>query len=255
MSARSNKSSSDATHPAGSGRERSIQELINKLGLSFSDPILLDTALTHSSFVNESGRSLPDNERLEFLGDSILGMIVCEYLYRDQPDLPEGDLARIKSEIVSEKTLAQIAAGMELGSYLRMGRGERNSGGITRPSNLEDALEALIGAIYLDQGYERARQFVLEAVGESRFRESGRTLNPKTQLQEYVQKHRRETPLYKVMEESGPDHAREFICCVLVAGEEIARGAGSSRRRAEQAAAEEAFKILRAREKKGTLWK
>ena len=205
---------------------------------------ILDRSLTHSSFLNESGRKIGDNERMEYLGDSVLGLVVNEYLYLEYSDMPEGEMARIKSAVVSESYLYRVATSMDLGAVLRMGKGERTSGGATRPSNLSDALEALIAAVYLDQGMDAARNFILGFIAEEIDAARNKARDPKTELQEYIQKMTRTTPTYEVVSESGPEHSREFECRVLVQGVERARGTGSSRRRAEREAAARALEAF-----------
>jgi ribonuclease-3 len=232
--------------PGPAARRKELLEFGKRLGLSFRQADLLDQALTHSSSRNETGHRIPDNQRLEYLGDSVLGLIVNEYLYLRHPDFNEGELARIKSAVVSETSLAPVAAELGLGHVLSMGRGERSSGGATRSSNLADALEALIGAIYLDRGLPAARKFVLKSFAGviQSFADPSAARDPKSILQERVQKRTRRRPVYEIVGESGPDHRRMFECRVLVDGQEVGRGSGASRKRAEQEAAASALQSL-----------
>ncbi len=215
-----------------------LKELSKKLGIQFSNYRLYDLALTHSSFANEIHSHKFNNQRLEYLGDSILGFIVNDYLYKHF-NLNEGQMARIKSIAVSEKSLASAARKLKFGQYLRMSKGEKKSGGARRISNLADSFEAFIAAIYLDKGLKEARKFVLNML-ESRLKnltKPGKAIDPKTYLQELVQKKYHTHPIYETISEEGPDHKREFVCRVVINGIEIARGSGSSKKKAEKQAA------------------
>ncbi len=221
--------------------------------MHFRNLDLLDQALTHSSFRNEGGAGRPkieDNQRLEYLGDSVLGLVINEYLYASHPDYPEGQLARIKSSVVSEQALAPIGADLGLGQVLRMGRGEASSGGAERSSNLADGLEALIGAVYLDRGLNGARKFILGRFQPlmDAFDDPRDARDAKSRLQELVQKRIHRRPVYELVSESGPDHRRVFECRVLVGGKETGRGTGRSRKRAEQAAATDALERMQKKE-------
>ncbi len=224
-----------------------LQRLLTRLELPFHDYSLLDMALTHSSYINEKGKKRMDNQRLEYLGDSVLGLVVNEHLYHRYPDYNEGELARIKSLVVSEESLAEAAFSIRLGDYLRMGRGERSTGGADRPSNVADALEALFAAVYLDQGMEVVRQLILGLLKETldSIKSPGQVKDAKSALQESIQKRYHVHPLYQVVSESGPHHKKEFVCQVVVQGRELARGRGSSRKRAEQSAALAALQKIR----------
>ena len=228
-------------------RIKELNEFCERNGIRFKDIKLLNQSLTHSSFAKEPGRSHKDNQRLEYLGDSVLGFIVNEFLYRKYPDYQEGMLARIKSAAVSEKPLSGAARAIRLGSVLRMSRGERNSGGSRRPSNLADGFEALIAGIYLDRGISTTRKFVLNLLQKKieSLSKPGKALDPKSALQEMIQKRSHTIPVYELVNQGGPDHKREFTCRVMVQGLEIARGQGSSRKRAEQQAAQRALEKLR----------
>jgi ribonuclease-3 len=205
------------------------------------DPDLLSLALTHRSFAYENG-GLPTNERLEFLGDSVLGIVVTETLYRDFPEWSEGQLAKLRAAVVNAQALAEVARGLELGRHLRLGRGEETTGGRDKVSILADTFEALLGAVYLDNGLERAREVVLRLIGPviARGAELGAGLDWKTSLQEIAAASGRGVPEYRVRHE-GPDHAREFSAQVVLDDEVIGEGVGRSKKAAEQQAAERAY--------------
>lgn len=222
-----------------------IRELEEAIGYRFKNITLLQNALAHSSYANERWHnSLLSNERLEFLGDSILGMLVAEYLYRTFPDRPEGELTRMRADMVCETTLAAIADQIDLGKHLNLGRGEELSGGRTRPSILADAVESVIAASFLDGGMEAARQFivkfVLPTVPVTRLHHE----DFKTDLQELVQKKRDQVLHYALVSESGPDHDKEFVVELTLNGRLLGRGLGSSKKRAEQDAARQALEKL-----------
>ncbi len=222
-----------------------IRELEEAIGYRFKNITLLQNALAHSSYANERWHnSLLSNERLEFLGDSILGMLVAEYLYRTFPDRPEGELTRMRADMVCETTLAAIADQIGLGKHLLLGRGEELSGGRTRPSILADAVESVIAASFLDGGMEAARQFiakfVLPTVPVTRLHHE----DFKTDLQELVQKKRDQVLHYALVSESGPDHDKEFVVELTLNGRRLGRGLGSSKKRAEQDAARQALEKL-----------
>lgn len=207
----------------------------------FRDPALLERALTHRSY----GQA--HYERLEFLGDSFLNLVVSELLYERRPHAPEGDLSRLRSRLVRDVTLAEIALELNLGSFLRLGQGEMRSGGFLRESILADVVEALIGAIYLDGGHEAARRFVSRLIGErlDQLPDAEQLKDPKTRLQELLQAHGHELPEYTVLAESGADHAKSFrVQCAV--GELLSpvEAQASSRRKAEQAAARLAHRAL-----------
>lgn len=221
----------------------SLQEI---LGLQI-DSGLLELALTHRSFAYENG-GLPTNERLEFLGDSILGQAVTVMLYRTYPDLSEGDLAKRRASLVSTAALAEIARGIGLGAFVRLGRGETLTGGRDKSSILADTVEALIGAVYLDTGGVAATEFVLRLL-QPMLRDPGHfgiSMDPKTSLQEAAASLGAGVPVYTVAE-SGPDHAKVFVATVTVGTSVTATGEGTSKKHAEMAAALEAWTRLRAR--------
>ena len=208
------------------------------------DQGLLELALTHRSFAYENG-GIPTNERLEFLGDSILGQAVTVMLYRQYPQLDEGDLAKRRASLVSSAALAEVARGIGLGRYVRLGRGETLTGGREKASILADTVEALIGAVYLDSGGDAATAFVLRMLepllaDPARF---GASMDPKTSLQELAARRGAGVPVYTVTE-SGPDHAKVFIATVTVGALVTAHGEGSSKKHAEMAAALEAWSLL-----------
>ncbi len=222
-----------------------IKDLEVRLGYHFSNISLLQNALTHSSYANERWHNgLLSNERLEFLGDSILGMVVAEYLYRNFPDRPEGELTRMRADMVCETALARIAHTLELGSHLLLGKGEEQFGGRSRSSILADAVESVIAASFLDGGMEAARgiidRFVLSDVPVTRLH----NVDYKTALQERVQQKKNQVLSYRPCGESGPDHHKEFFVEVLLNGQVAGTGSGSSKKRAEQAAAQAAMEAL-----------
>ncbi len=233
-------------------RYRQLTSLQNVIQVKFKDKDMLNRSLIHRSYVNESSaEKIKDNERLEYLGDSVLGLIVNEYIFKRFENYPEGDLAKIKSAVVSEATLAKVARDIKLGEYLLMGKGEELSGGRDRSSILANSFEALIGAVYLDSGLKESRKFVLTLLKKDIERIDRMTYlrDPKTTLQEFVQKRYKERPVYEVIEERGPDHKKEFIVKLIINGVEAARGTGSSKRKAEMLAAEHVLKKI---EKEGS---
>jgi ribonuclease-3 len=219
-------------------------ELAGRIGFSFSDPDLLLRALSHRSWCAESGGQ-PSNERLEFLGDAVLGLVVAEHCYRTYPSLPEGALAKVRAAVVNTAVLAEVAGELGLGAFLRLGRGEDASGGRRKASILANAVEAVIGAVYLDGGWPDATRLVLDLLGT---RIADAAAGPgaedfKTRLQELVLRLVAELPRYEV-EGAGPDHARRYTASVAVADEVVGRGEGRSKKDAEQAAARAAWRVL-----------
>lgn len=215
--------------------------MCRQLGYVFTQPQLLQRALTHRSFA-------PDhNERLEFLGDSILGCVIAKYLYSEFPDLSEGDLSRLRSNLVKESTLVIFARQLNLGSQLKLGEGELKSGGFRRPSILADAVEALFGAVFVDGGFLAAERAVLNLFVPYLAQVDMKTLgkDAKTLLQEYLQGKRLPLPCYSVLETQGEAHEQLFqVECVIPALKLITRGSGTSRRNAEQQAALAAYQII-----------
>ena len=223
-----------------------IKDLEAALGYKFQNITLLQNALTHSSYANERWHnSLLSNERLEFLGDSVLGMVVAEYLYGHFPDRPEGELTRMRADMVCETSLAAIAARLNLGEHLLLGHGEERFGGRTRASILADAVESVIAASFLDGGMEAAEviitRFVLCNVPVSRLQNA----DYKTALQELVQQKKNQTLCYRLVGESGPDHDKIFTAQVLLNDQGVGEGTGSSKKRAEQDAARAALEQMK----------
>lgn len=220
-------------------RNKALEE---KLGYTFQNPALLTRALTHSSYANEQNAP-GDNERLEFLGDSVLGFITAEYLFSEHKGVPEGELTRLRAYAVCEKSLDVYAKQLGLGEFLLLGKGEERTGGRTRASVLSDAFEAVIAAMYLDGGMEAVKPFVLRYVGpyvEAKpvFRDY------KTTLQEVTQQNPGETLEYAVVSESGPDHDKHFTVEVHLNSNVLGRGSGPSKKKAEQAAARQALELM-----------
>jgi ribonuclease-3 len=222
-----------------------IPALEQQIGYQFQDQLLPLQALTHKSFSNEQVTDLsPNNERLEFLGDAVLELSVSEWVYRRYPDIPEGGLTRIRSEVVSEKGLLSVARSLDLGAGLRLGKGEEKSGGRLKPSLLSDALEALLGAVFCDGGFAAACQVVERLFAEpiSRVVNDQQGTDHKTNLQETIQARFNQLPQYSLVQVSGPDHQRNFKMEVHFNDELLGTGQGSSKKIAEQQAAEAALK-------------
>ncbi len=223
-----------------------MQAIEEKIGYSFRSRALLVNALTHSSYANENrGRSCESNERLEFLGDSVLGMVVAEALYRRFPDLSEGRLTRMRAQLVCEESLHRVAGEIGLGAHIRLGKGEEHTGGRTRTSILADATEALIAAMYLDGGMDVARGFIERYILPELNGEYIPFGDAKTDLQELIQKKSGSTLSYELVGESGPDHDKTFTTRVLLNGESVGTGSGRTKKEAEQAAARAALAALR----------
>ena len=218
-------------------REHELERII---GYKFHNIDLLTIALTHTSYANESKEKVHHNERLEFLGDSVLSVVTADYLFHAWKDRPEGDLSRTRASLVSEGALFQFAQEIELGSYLRLGRGEDLNGGRNRPSVVSDAFEAVIAALYLDGGIEVARRFILPFITEGKTAEG----DYKTRLQEVVQQNPEEHLHYELEAESGPDHDKHFVVAVYLNSNCIGRGHGHSKKMAEQHAAREALALM-----------
>ena len=219
-------------------------DLEKRIGYTFHNKKYLQTAVTHSSYANEMKEPTTYNERQEFLGDAVLSIIVSDYLYKNS-SLAEGDLTKLRAALVCEKSLCGFAAKIDLGSAIRLGKGEEMMGGRTRPSILADAFEALIAAIYLDSGMESARNFVLPFVMDTLESENKiRFHDYKTALQEIVQKNPEEKLTYVLVEESGPDHDKRFEVEVHLNSNVIGHGVGKSKKNAEQMAAKEALELM-----------
>ena len=225
-----------------------LHELEQHLDYTFHDLCLLRAALYHSSYANEHrAQSVSSNERLEFLGDAVLGFVSADYLYRKHPDLPEGELTRIRAALVCEDSLHEVAQRLHLGDFLMLGKGEESGGGRHRPSILADAVEAVLAAVYLDGGIDEARALVHrillekepEQVVESRRRDC------KTELQELVQRKPNQELRYELVSESGPDHAKVFTVAVMLNGQVVGLGSGHSKKEAEQSAARTALEQMK----------
>ena len=226
-----------------------IKDLEVAIGYRFNNISLLQNALAHSSYANERWHdSLKSNERLEFLGDSILGMVTAEYLYRNFPNRPEGDLTRMRADMVCERSLAVAAEKIGLGKHLLLGNGEEIGGGRQRDSILADAVESVIAACFLDGGMEAARQFINTFVLTEIPTQKLRNTDHKTALQELVQQKKNQTLSYALVGESGPDHDKQFVVEVSLNGKVVGKGIGSSKKRAEQDAARAAIEALFSKE-------
>ena len=222
-----------------------IKDLEIAIGYRFRNITLLQNALTHSSYANERWHdSLKSNERLEFLGDSILGMVVAEYLFKNFPDRPEGELTRMRADMVCEASLAAIADKIDLGTHLLLGHGEERFGGSTRASILADAVESVIAACFLDGGMAAARDFIQRFVLTDVPVKRLHNVDYKTALQELVQQKKNQVLAYALVGESGPDHDKQFQVEVSLNGQVVGEGSGSSKKRAEQAAAQKAIEAL-----------
>ena len=224
-----------------------LTEFQNRLAYQFRDENLLRLALTHPSVAHESGREMEHNQRLEFLGDSVLGLVLSQQLYEKFSDADEGLLTKSRAKLVNAASLAEHARGLNLGAHLILSRGEEISGGRNRASALTDAFEALLGAIFLDGGFDAVRAFILREFQNeiSELTLPGGIENPKGELQELLQAKSSNAPQYQLIAAEGPDHDRQFICAVFHDGVELARGSGKSKKAAESDAALAALKGLR----------
>ena len=225
-------------------REIEMNTLEEKLGYTFQNRALLENALTHSSCANESRGKLSSNERLEFLGDSILGMVVADHLYRNHPDLPEGELTRTRAALVCEDSLVEVAKELGLGDYLRLGKGEEAGGGRQRPSIRADAVEAVLAAIYLDGGIGSARKIIQKYILSREVAGLTKPRDYKTALQELVQRENGQVLRYRLIGEEGPDHNKRFFVAVDLNGNCVGSGTGRSKKEAEQMAAKAAIAAL-----------
>lgn len=221
-----------------------MEELEKKIGYTFVNRDLLKESLSHSSYINE-GKKGSNNERLEFLGDSILSLVISEKLFKDYRDLPEGDLSKIRAGLVCEKSLYKFAKRLDLGKYMFLGKGEERTGGRSRPSILADMFEALISAIYLDGGMKGAKKFILSFIPDEIDVTSFNSLSDyKTALQEIIQQNKEEKIEYVLVSESGPDHDKLFEVEILLNSNVIGNGKGKSKKQAEQDAAKEAMRLM-----------
>ena len=222
-----------------------LNEFEKKIGYTFKNKDLLFEALTHSSYANESKHRYRSNERLEFLGDSVLSIVVSEYLFETYTNYPEGELSKTRATLVCEKTLAAFARKIDLGEYIVFGKGELQNGGKERPSILSDAFEAVIAAIYLDGGLEAARKHIMKFLPKDVKEAVAKAYDDyKTILQEIIQKNPEEAVEYKLVSESGPDHNKSFTVQVLLNSKVIGEGTASSKKHAEQLAAKQALELM-----------
>ncbi len=224
-----------------------LTALQKTLGISFNDSTLLEQALVHSSYINENpGLALTSNERLEFLGDAVLGLVVAEKLYWDFPRFSEGEMTRFRAALVRRETLARMARAIRLGDYLYLGKGEEASGGRRKPSNLAGVLEAVIAAIFFDQGLIATGEFILRLFNEEleRVVSRGAEIDYKSQLQELTQARQQLVPVYQLLEAVGPDHDRRFTIEVKIGDTVLGRGSGKSKKTAEAEAARSALQGL-----------
>jgi ribonuclease III len=224
-----------------------VHPLEERIGYKFRNPLLLAEALTHPSVGHETQQRHFDNQRLEFLGDAILQLVITEHLFGHFKDQPEGQLTKLRSRLVSRDALKAHAVAIDLGQFLLMGRGEEASGGRSRTSTVADAFEALIGAVYLDGGLEKTRAFILtQAKGDlAQLAEEPVDINPKGHLQELLQSISPKSPVYEVLSQSGPEHDKRFVVQAVWEGIVLGKGRGRSKKQAETAAAEEAMQLKR----------
>ncbi len=216
-----------------------------KIGYTFKNKNLLHEALSHSSYANECKKGRNSNERLEFLGDSVLSIVISEHLFNHFKHLPEGDLTKIRASLVCEKALFEFSKQISLGEFILLGKGEENTGGRTRPSIVSDAFEAVIAAVFLDGGMEAAREYVLGFIPKDLDKNSAKKLQDyKTILQEIIQRNPEEKVEYVLRSQSGPDHDRHFVVEVCLNTNIIGHGEGHSKKQAEQQAAKEALKLM-----------
>ncbi len=229
-----------------SKREKQLEELETKLGIQFLNKSLLSQSLTHSSYAHESKEKVYDNERLEFLGDAVIKLVISEYLYNKFPNRAEGDLTKIRAVAISDEMLAIIGKKLKIGTFLLLGSNERRTGGIERKSNLANSIEALIGAIYLDGGLGKARDVLLVMLSEDieKISSEGYIKDFKSALQEFVQKKKWGLPYYSVVKEAGLKHKKIFWIEVKIRGQDYGVGRGVNKKEAEQAAAKVALAKL-----------
>lgn len=227
-------------------RKNHLQGILTNLGLPTDTELeLISQALTHPSYLYEGISNIEHNQRLEFLGDAVIGLVVAQYLFQTYPKKSEGELTKMRAAVVCEASLAEAAQTLNLGAYLQMGRGEGNMGGATRVSNLADSFEALMGAIYLTFGLEPVAQIILKILNNKIAKAArGRFGDYKTQLQEYVQKKPEQILSYQIISEDGPDHDKTFVAGVYLNQKQIAIGNGRTKKEAEQQAARQALHIL-----------
>lgn len=223
----------------------SFEEFEQAIGYTFQNKKLLAEALTHSSYANEGKKHLHNNERLEFLGDSVLSVIVAEHLFQHFKHIPEGELTRLRASLVCEQALFEFAQKIRLGEFIMLGKGEENTGGRERPSIVSDAFEAVIAAVFLDGGMDAAKKYVLSFIpADLSPKKSNSFSDYKTVLQEIIQQNREEKVEYVLTDESGPDHDKTFVIEVHLNSNVIGTGRGKSKKQAEQNAAREALKLM-----------
>jgi len=223
-----------------------IDALENTLGVKFQDATLLEQALVHSSYINENPTfTLPHNERLEFLGDAVLDVVIAEKLYRDYPAFDEGKMTKLRAALVQRDTLALIARRIKLGDYLLMGKGEEATGGRDKTPNLAGAMEAVIAAIFLDRGFTATAGIILKLFHDELESAAAPTFDTKSQLQEATQSRFQLTPSYRLMSETGPEHAKTFTVEVTAGGRVLGKGVGKTKKRAEGEAARAALEKLK----------
>ena len=223
------------------------KELQTKLNVQFKNIDLLDNAFVHRSFLNEhKGDGIENNERLEFLGDAVLELIISAYLFEHYPEKPEGELTNIRAAVVRTESLAEESRNLGFGEYLKMSKGEEDSGGKDKDYLLANTFEAVLGAIYLDQGFDVCVDYLNRTLLQkvSTIVENNLFIDPKTQAQEMIQAEFKVTPIYEVVKEEGPDHDKTFTVALMVNGKEMGRGSGTSKQKAEEAAAEKALESL-----------
>lgn len=229
-------------------RKRHLKEIASKLGLEFPSEKLFNQSLTHSSYVNEFKKNeLSDNERLEFLGDAVLKLVISEYLYKKYPDKAEGDLTKIRGAVISDAYLVNIARDLELGKYILLGKNEKASGGDKKKSNTANALEAIIGVIYLEFGIEKSKEIIIKLMSDSIEKTSAQDfiIDYKSALQEYTQKNKNSLPYYSVVKELGPKHRKIFWIEVKIENMPYGLGRGHTKKEAEQKAAKKALDKLK----------
>ncbi len=224
-------------------REAQLTDLEGKLGARFRDRLLLSLALQHGSY-GQGGSHQENYERLELLGDAVLSLVVCDHLYHQYPDAPEGDLAKLRARIVSEPWLARIATTLDLGRYILLGKGEEKAGGRNRPALLADVLEAVLGAVYVDSGFGVAHAVASQLLQDAFDELALPSEDYKSTLQELLQERERRIPRYRISSQEGPDHAKVFVATVEAGGRVLGEGRGPSKKQAEQAAAQEALERL-----------
>ena len=226
-------------------KESDIRLLEKNIGYKFNNLNYLKTALTHSSYANESKLKIDSNERLEFLGDAVLSIVVSDYIFSHCPDFPEGDLTKLRASLVCEKSLCKFSKSLNVGDFLKLSHGESNSDGAKRPSILADAFEAFIAAIYLDGGLDNAKNFILKfVIPDIRNPKLNTFKDYKTQLQEIVQQNHEEIIKYVLTNQTGPDHDKRFWVEVCLNNNVIGKGNGKSKKEAEQQAAREALELM-----------